>query len=184
MPVTSYRAALRTDEDSGGDHIVVPRVWPHLPNITLTALRIVTGLMFMQHGVQKHFGLLLAPGQPAFGDLAAFSPLWIAGVLEIGGGLLLVLGLFTRPVAFVVAGMMAVAYFTVHVKQGLFPIVNGGELAVLYCFVFLTFSAIGGGRYSLDHAIGSRHKPKPSQVRMEKTTLTPISTKTREGSAR
>jgi len=130
MAIT-YRASHRTDDFVSDTHVAVPRLWPHLPNITLTALRIVTGLLFMQHGLQKHFGLLMAPGQPSFGHLAPFSALWVAGWLEIGGGVLLVLGLFTRTVAFVLSGMMAVAYFTVHAKQGPFPIVNGGELAVL-----------------------------------------------------
>lgn len=124
----------------------------HLPNITLAALRIVAGLMLMQHGVQKHFGLLALPNTPAFtGGPEFLSPMWIAGTLEIGGGLLLALGLFTRPVAFVLSGLMAAAYFSVHAPQGFWPVQNGGELAALYCFVFLMFAAVGGSRYSLDH---------------------------------
>jgi putative oxidoreductase len=131
-------------------------------SITLTALRIVAGLMFMQHGIQKHFGLLLTPNQPYAGAPAPLTRLWLAGVLEIGGGLLLALGLFTRPVAFILAGEMAFAYFLVHAPRGLYPIVNGGELAVLYCFVFLALSGTGGGRFSLD---GLRHRGRVTASR-------------------
>src|SRR5262245_31258183 len=94
--------------------------------ITLAALRIVAGLMLMQHGIQKHFGLLLPPNQPSAGSPAPLTRLWIAGVLEIGGGLLLAVGLFTRPVAFLLSGLMAFAYFIVHAERGFFPSVNGG----------------------------------------------------------
>lgn len=118
--------------------------------VTLTLLRIVAGLMFMQHGVQKHFGLLLDPSQPFRGAPAFPSQMWIAGTLEIAGGALIVLGLFTRPVAFLLSGEMAVAYFQVHAKMGFFPIMNHGEVPALYAFVFLMFAAVGGGPYSLD----------------------------------
>jgi putative oxidoreductase len=113
-------------------------------------LRIVTGLLFMQHGLQKLFGLLASPGRPPVPTPAPFTKYWIAGVLELFGGGLFVLGLFTRPVAFLLSGEMAVAYFTVHSKRGFFPIQNAGEVVVLYCFIYLYFVASGAGECSLD----------------------------------
>ncbi|MGI9106345.1 MAG: DoxX family protein [Pyrinomonadaceae bacterium] len=113
----------------------------------LSVLRIVMGLLFMQHGAQKLFGFL-APQPGATPPL--FSLIGFAGVLEFFGGLLLLLGLFTRPVAFVLSGLMAVAYFMAHAPQGFFPLQNKGELAVVYCFVFLYLAAAGGGAWSVD----------------------------------
>jgi putative oxidoreductase len=102
----------------------------------------------MQHGAQKLFGFLATrPGPPPF------TQGWIGGVLEFFGGLLLLLGLFTRPVAFILSGMMAVAYFQFHATRGFWPIQNGGELAALYCFVFLYLSAAGGGPWSVDSTL-------------------------------
>src|SRR6185503_7622762 len=98
--------------------------------IMLSILRIVAALLFMQHGSQKLFGI---PPSQQGGTVAMFSQLWVAGVLEFFGGLLILLGLFTRPVAFILAGQMAVAYFTAHAPRAFWPIQNGGELAVLYC---------------------------------------------------
>ncbi len=114
----------------------------------LSILRIVSSLLFMQHGAQKLFGFL-APTQPASHPL--LSLMGIAGVLEFFGGLLLALGLFTRPVAFLVAGEMAVAYLMVHAPKGFWPIQNRGDLAFLWCFVFLYMAVAGGGAWSLDH---------------------------------
>jgi putative oxidoreductase len=114
-------------------------------------LRIVAGAMFACHGAQKVLGVLAPPGhQPAVG-----SQLWIGGVVELVGGILIALGLFTRPAALLASGTMAVAYFQFHWKLALenwkfLPIVNGGELAVLYCFVFLVFALSGAGALSLD----------------------------------
>jgi putative oxidoreductase len=108
-------------------------------------LRIVAAFLFMQHGAQKLFGFLASRPGPE-----RFSQMWIGGALEFFGGLLLLLGLFTRPVAFILSGMMAVAYFQVHSPKGFWTIQNGGELAALYCFVFLYLSAAGGGPWSLD----------------------------------
>jgi putative oxidoreductase len=132
-----------------------------LPDLAFAALRLVSGLMLVQHGVQKHFGLLLRPGREFGGAPELFSQMWIAGTLEISGGFLLALGLFTRPVAFVLSGLMAAAYFLSHAPRGFWPILNGGELAALNCFVFLTFAVIGGGRYSLDGHLGRRRGRRP-----------------------
>ena len=130
----------------------------------LSVLRIVTAFFFMLHGAQKLFGFLApagAQGPPMFGQI------WIGGVLEFFGGLLLLLGLFTRPVAFILSGMMAVAYFQMHllgaVAKGnpgwFWPISqggNGGELAAIYCFVFLFMAVAGGGEWSLDRLLRRR----------------------------
>ena len=113
----------------------------------LGILRMVTGFLFLQHGSAK---LLGAPHNAMFDGLQLMSLMGLAGVLELGGGALIMVGLFTRPVAFILSGMMAVAYFMAHASKGFLPIVNQGELAVLYCFVFLYFSVAGGGGYSVD----------------------------------
>ena len=128
-------------------------------NVTLALLRVVAGLMLMQHGVQKLFGWLVPPDRPA-APLELISQRGLGGVLEVFGGLLVALGLFTRPVAFILSGMMAVAYFQVHAPQGFWPILNGGELAALYCFVFLFLSARGAGPYSID-GIMERRRSNP-----------------------
>lgn len=127
-------------------------------NATLALLRVMAGLMFMQHGAQKMFGFLGGwRGEP--GNTAPLlSQNGLAGVLEIFGGLLIVLGLFTRPVAFLLSGMMAVAYFQMHAPDAFWPIVNRGELAALYCFVFLFLSARGAGPYSVDAMLESRRR--------------------------
>lgn len=119
----------------------------------LSVLRIVAALLFLQHGSQKLFGLPFpaANGLPAVGTLG-----WIAGVIELVGGVMLLLGLFTRPVAFILSGQMAFAYFIAHAPRGLFPIStngNGGELAIVYCFLFLFLVAAGAGAWSLDAAL-------------------------------
>ena len=111
----------------------------------LSILRIVASFLFMQHGAQKLFGFLATRPGPE-----RFSQMWIGGVLEFFGGLLLLFGLFSRPVAFILSGMMAVAYFQAHSPRGFWTIQNGGELAAFYCFVFLYLSAAGGGPWSLD----------------------------------
>ena len=123
--------------------------------VTLTALRIVTGFLFFQHGYPKLFGSLLGSAKES--NVAEFlSIFWWSGILETFGGLLILLGLFTRPVAFLVAGEMAVAYFWRHLPRGFWPGDNGGELAALYCFVFLYLVAAGGGPWSLDARLRRR----------------------------
>lgn len=117
----------------------------------LGVLRIVTGFLFLQHGTAKLFG---APHIAMFDGLQLFSLLGLAGVLELAGGALILLGLFTRPVAFILSGEMAVAYFMAHAPHGFLPILNQGELAVMYCFVFLYLSFAGGGAYSIDAMLG------------------------------
>ena len=108
-------------------------------------LRIVAGLAFAQHGAQKLFGLLGAKMTPPL-----MSQFGVAGLIEFVGGILIAIGLFTSPVAFIASGEMAVAYFQAHAPQGFWPILNGGEVAVLYCFIFLYFAAAGSGRLSID----------------------------------
>ena len=115
----------------------------------LSLLRSVTSFLYLQHGTAK---LLHVPHVAMFDQLHALSLVGFAGVLEIVGGLLMLLGLFTRPVAFILSGEMAVAYFSVHARQGNFfmPALNGGEEAVLYCFIFLFLATSGGGPWSID----------------------------------
>lgn len=117
----------------------------------LSLLRIVAAALFISHGTVKLFGFPLAEGQTAFSP-AMGSLLWIAGVLEVFGGALLLLGLFTRPVAFLLSGQMVVAYFMAHAGQGGWPTINGGEAAVLFCFIWLYFAAAGPGPWSVDAA--------------------------------
>ena len=135
-----------------------PRIPEGLHGALLSLLRIVTGTAFMQHGVQKLFGLLLPPDQPWNGAPAALSQMWFGGVLEVFGGALIVLGLFTRPVAFLLSGMMAVAYFQAHFPRGFWPVLNGGESAVLFCFIYLYIFAAGPGPYSVDAALFGKRR--------------------------
>jgi putative oxidoreductase len=116
----------------------------------LSVARIVIGFLFLSHGLQKWFGWF--GGLGGHGATAPYlSKLWTAGVIETVGGSLMMVGLFVAPVAFILCGEMAVAYFTQHAPRGLWPIQNGGELAVLYCFFFLYACTSGGGTWSLDH---------------------------------
>ena len=122
------------------------RLAPHL----LSVLRIVAALIFIEHGTQKLLGF---PAAPAGGYPEMFSLLWWQGVIELAGGALLLLGLFTRAVAFLLSGNMAVAYWMVHAPKSFYPALNGGDAAILYCFVFLYIAAAGGGTWSLDRVL-------------------------------
>jgi putative oxidoreductase len=131
----------------------------------LSVLRVVTGFLFIAHGTQKLFGFPATGPRPPV-DLT--SLMGVAGLLETTGGALLLLGLLTRPVAFVLSGEMAVAYFLRHAPRDFLPALNGGELAALYCFLFLFFSAAGPGPWSLDAQIRRRrlhHRPSHDQHR-------------------
>jgi putative oxidoreductase len=118
-------------------------------------LRIVTALLFFEHGAAKLLGFPATPmAHPAMWSLP-----WIAGLFELVGGFLLIIGLWTRWVAFLLAGEMAVAYWYVHAQQGFFPILNMGEGAILYCFIFLTLFVVGAGEFSVDKVIASKASP-------------------------
>jgi putative oxidoreductase len=124
----------------------------------LAALRIATALIFMLHGTQKLFGF---PAPPASGLPPAFSLYWIGAIMEAGGGLLILLGLFTRPVAFLLSGEMAAAYWMFHAPRNLYPTLNGGDASILYCFVFLLLVFTGPGAWSID---GARAKAVPQHA--------------------
>ncbi len=121
-------------------------------------LRIVAGLMFAMHGSQKLFGI---PGGKD--PVALFSLMGLAGVVELVGGLLIALGLFASIAAFIASGQMAVAYFMAHAPQAALPLLNGGETAVLYCFLFLYIAARGSGVWSLD-SLRTRRRPVGARV--------------------
>lgn len=127
----------------------------------LSVLRIVTAILFIQHGGQKLFGFLASESDAT---VPLMSVMGVAGVLEFFGGLFILFGLFTRPVAFILAGEMAVAYFMVHAPQGFWPIQNGGELAALYCFIFLFFAAAGSGPWGMDHIKSDQNKTVKPRV--------------------
>jgi putative oxidoreductase len=115
----------------------------------LSVLRIVAALLIMQHGAQKLFGF--PAGAQGSQTPPLMSMMGFVGILEFFGGLLLLLGLFTRPVAFILSGLLAVAYFMAHAPQGFWPVLNRGELAALYSFVFLYLAVAGGGTWSVDY---------------------------------
>ena len=114
----------------------------------LSILRIVSGLIFFEHGLQKYVGF---PPYPPGASAPAFMTMsGVGGLIELVGGFLLILGLFTRPVAFILSGEMAVAYWWVHGPRNFFPVLNAGDAAILYCFVFLYMFFAGGGPWSVD----------------------------------
>ena len=125
------------------------RLYPY----ALAALRIMAALLLLQHGLQKFFGF---PAPFPMGEVTLLSLTGLAGLLELVGGMLLLVGLFTRPAAFILSGEMAFAYFIAHAPRGFFPIVNPGELAILFCFVFLFLSVAGAGALSLDGWRGTK----------------------------
>lgn len=137
------------------------KVWT--PRI-LGILRIIVGFLFLQHGTAKLFGM---PHIAMFDGIQLVSLLGLAGVLELAGGFLVLIGLFTRPAAFILSGQMAVAYFIAHAPHGFLPILNQGELAVIYCFVFLYLSVVGAGAWSVDqmrtgHSSGNKESGRTS----------------------
>ena len=113
----------------------------------LSVVRIMSALLFLEHGTQKLFNF-----PPAAEPMALTALFGTQGVIEVVGGALLALGVFTRPVAFILSGDMAVAYFMAHAPQSFFPVLNGGDAAILYCFIFLYFFFAGGGAWSIDAA--------------------------------
>lgn len=115
----------------------------------LSVLRIVSGLLFLEHGTGKLLGF--PPSDHAATEL--FSLIGVQGALELVGGFLILIGLFTRPVAFILTGDMAVAYFMAHAPKSFFPTINGGQLAILFCFVFLYLVFAGGGKWSVDEQL-------------------------------
>ncbi|MCR6499540.1 DoxX family protein [Shinella sp. CPCC 101442] len=127
-------------------HAVFDRLSAYQPQ-ALAVLRIVSALLFIEHGTQKFFNF--PPAEQPFGDL--MNLIGLAGGLEVVGGILLLIGLFTRPVAFVLCGFMAVAYFMAHAPQSFFPVNNRGDAAILFCFVFLYLTAAGPGAFALDN---------------------------------
>ena len=119
--------------------------------LALSILRIVVGLLFLEHGLAKLVGFPTAATMPAM-----FALLWFAGVIELLGGALVAIGLCTRAAAFIMSGEMAIAYFYAHAPRNFFPLLNGGDAAVLYCFIFLYLAVTGGGGWSLDRLIAQR----------------------------
>jgi putative oxidoreductase len=119
----------------------------------LSLLRIVIGLQVLQYGMGK---ILKFPVVPMFAQVTPFSMYGVAGLLELVLGILILVGLFTRPAAFILSGLMAFAYFIGHAPKGFFPMLNGGDLAIIFCFVFLYLSVAGPGPWSVDAARGSK----------------------------
>lgn len=125
------------------DNLLIDDRWtPYV----LGLLRIITALLFLEHGTGKLLGF--PDSSMAFPP--AWSLFWVAGWIEVLGSLLLLVGLFTRPAAFLLAGEMAIAYWMIHAPQSPFPMINNGEAAILFCFIFLLFAATGPGKWSLD----------------------------------
>jgi len=129
-------------------------IWERASQVTFFLLRIVSGFLFLQAGGMKLFGWF--GGVPGMKTVPLLTELGIAGILEFFGGLAVFLGLLTRPIAFLLSGEMAVAYWQVHAPQALWPILNQGMPAVLFCFIFLFFAAHGAGAWSVDGFIWSR----------------------------
>ena len=131
------------------------RLNQYAPSV-LSLVRIVTGLIFLEHGTQKFLGF--PPGQMANAGWALSHPGHYAGIVELVAGALLVLGLFTRSAAFIASGTMAVAYWSSHAPQNFFPVENMGDAAILYCFIFLSLVFAGPGPLSLDAALSRRRR--------------------------
>jgi putative oxidoreductase len=137
------------------------RVEKYTPE-ALSIVRLVIGLLFLEHGTAKLLGFPAPPsGLPALMTLS-----WLQGLLELAGGTLITIGLFTRPTAFILSGNMAVAYFMAHAPKSFFPMLNGGDGAILYCFVFLLLFFAGPGRWSVDNQIYERDRDVDEYHRM------------------
>ena len=136
------------------DEVGIVRRAPYV----LALLRIVSGLIFLEHGTQKFLGF--PGGENAWSGLALNNPGAFAGLVEVAAGALIVIGLFTRPAAFIASGAMAIAYWYAHAPQNFFPVNNGGDAAILYCFVFLYLVFAGPGAWSID---GVRSSTRPDE---------------------
>lgn len=132
--------------------------------LTLLALRVISAFVLFEHATAQAWGIPNNPARPFEGAPALLSRTWVASWLELVGGALIILGLLTRPTAFVLSGLMAFAYFLVHAPRSFFPIVNRGEPAVLLCFIFLYLAAAGPGPYSID-ALWSRRRATGAPAR-------------------
>jgi putative oxidoreductase len=142
MPAVHFERIRRTDPVI--NESILTRTSPYV----LSLVRIVVALLFFEHGSAKLFGFPSAASMPA-----AFTLSWFAGAIEVVGGALLAVGLFSRPVALIMSGEMAFAYFLVHAPHGFFPLLNRGEGAILYCFIFFYFAFAGAGPVSVDAAM-------------------------------
>jgi len=131
----------------------VSPVWVPRAQSVLSVLRIFAGLELLQHGTGKILGF---PFVPTFANVQIGSLSGMGGLIELIGGILFTIGLFTRPVAFILSGFTAAAYFMAHAGKGFYPVLNGGELAALYCFVFLYFAFVGAGSWSVDALLGRK----------------------------
>jgi len=129
------------------------RVWAPRALSVLSVLRIFAGLELLQHGTGKILGF---PFVPTFANVQIGSLSGMGGLIELIGGILFTIGLWTRPVAFILSGFTAAAYFMAHAGKGFYPVLNGGELAALYCFVFLYFAFVGAGPWSVDALLGRK----------------------------
>ena len=138
--------------------VMLAALWAGAPilnffGVSLAALRIAAGVIFLAHGLVKLFGF---PEVEGMGRVPLVSLFGLGGVIELVGGALIALGLFTRPAALIASGEMAAAYWMFHAPDSIYPIVNGGDAAILYCFVFLYLTFAGGGAWSLDRAMRSK----------------------------
>ena len=146
MLLMAKRVAYRMRPDNRMSGTVNENSLAYLTPRVLSVFRFVAGLQFLEHGTQKFLSFPPEPG----GTVHLLTLAGVQGCLELAGGVLIMLGLFTRPVAFILSGNMAVAYFMVHAQRTFFPATNGGDAAILFCFAFLFMSVAGGGRWSLD----------------------------------
>lgn len=144
---------------------------PPFPELGLNLLRIVSGFLFIQHGLQKTFGVPAGAGGAPSGIVPMASLPGAAGVIEIVCGTLIILGLFTRAAAFLASGEMAFAYFLVHAPRAFWPLINRGEVVVLYAFLFLFFATNGGGGWSLDGWLARRRKRSISAGTVRSTRI-------------